>query len=189
MAFAAHAPVRKDAARNRALLLETAAELFASKGLGATLKDLAQEAGVGVGTVYRHFPTKEDLVEALFAENLAREAERARTAAQEADAWEALVRYLEGTTRAQAANRGLRTLMCQVGSKDDNVRAWKELIDPCIEQMVEAARRQGTLRHDCTASDITLLQVALVGIMDATPESPDAYRHHLQMFLDGLRAH
>jgi hypothetical protein len=60
---------------------------------------------------------------------------------------------------------------------------------PCVEQTVGAVHRQGTLRRDCTARDITLLQVALVVIIYATPDSPDVYRRHLQMFLGGVRAH
>ncbi|MEZ0365003.1 TetR/AcrR family transcriptional regulator [Mycobacterium sp. pUA109] len=190
MPEAVHTSTRKDAARNRARLLEAAAVLFASESLiEVTLKDVARQAGVGVGTVYRHFPTKEDLVEALFAEHLDREVQRARTMAQEPDGWDGLVRYLEDTMTVQAANRGLRALMCPAGSVHDTVRECKTMINPYVEQMIDTAHRQGTLRKDCTARDIAHLQVALVGIMDASPGSPEQYRRHLKFFLDGVRAH
>lgn len=180
-------PTRKDAARNRARLLEAADELFSTEGIAVTLKDVAHHAGVGVGTAYRHFPTKNDLVAALFAEQLDREVERARVTAEEDDAWHALISYLEGTMRLQASNPGLRALMCPAGSMYDSVRECKAVIDPYVEQIVEAAHRQGTLRPDCTARDIAFLQVALAGIMDANPETPERYRRHLQFFLDGVR--
>jgi AcrR family transcriptional regulator len=181
-------PTRKDAARNRARLLEAAAQLFAADALDVTLKDVARQAGVGVGTVYRHFPTKDELVDALFAEHLDREIERARAMAQEPDAWDGLVRYIEETMVIQASNRGLRALMCPTGSVHDIVRECKAVINPYVEQMVDAAHRQGTLRPDCTARDIAHLQVALVGIMDASPGAPELYRRHLAFFLDGVRA-
>lgn len=180
---------RKDAARNRARLLKAAAELFAAEALAeVTLKDVARAAGVGVGTVYRHFPDKDDLVEALFAEHLDREVDRARTLAQDVGGWDGLVRYLDETMVAHASNRGLRALMCLVGSPHDTVRECKATINPYIEQMVDTAHRQGELRRDCTARDIASLQIALIGIMDVNPNSPELYRRHLQLFLDGVRA-
>lgn len=180
-------PTRKDAARNRARLLEAAQQLFTVGGLDITLKDVARHAGVGVGTVYRHFPTKDDLISALFAEQLDREIERARAGAVEQDAWGGLVHYLEDTLRIQASNRGLRALMCPAGSTNPTVRECKAVINPYVERMVEAAHEQGTLRTDCTALDIAYLQIALVGIMDANPDSPELYRRHLAFFLDGVR--
>lgn len=188
MTTATSSTARKDAARNRARLLEAAKKLFSTEGLGVTLKDVARHAGVGTGTVYRHFPTKEDLVAALFADQLDREVERARTMAEEGDAWAALVGYIEATMSLQASNSGLRALMCPAGSEYDSVRACKAVIDPYIEQIVDAAHRQGTLRLDCTARDIAYLQVALVGIMDSSPNDPEIYRRHLELFLDGVRA-
>lgn len=182
-------PARKDAARNRARLLEAAQQLFESEGLTVTLKDVARQAGVGVGTVYRHFPTKDELVAALFAKQLEREIDRARATAQDGDAWSALVRYLEETMRIQASNRGLRALMCPAGSIYPSVRECKAVVNPYVAQVVDLAHAQGTLRIDCTARDITYLQVALVGIMDASPNAPQMYRRHLEFFLDGIRAH
>ncbi|WP_176765739.1 TetR/AcrR family transcriptional regulator [Actinomyces ruminicola] len=188
MPSAAVTPARKDAARNRARLLDSAKRLFGSRGLAVTLKDVARDAGVGVGTVYRHFPTKDALVAALFAEQLQREVERARAMAQAGDAWRALVDYLEETMRLQASNRGMRALMCPAGSVFESVRECKAQINPYLEQVIELAHAQGTLRSDCTARDIAYLQVALVGIMDASPDdAPDLYRRHLALFLDGVR--
>lgn len=180
-------PTRKDAARNRSLLLAAAEDLFRDAGLDVTLKDVARHAGVGVGTVYRHFPTKDNLVAALFAQQLEAEIERARKSVEAGDSWEALVDYLKESMRLQSSNRGLRALMCPAGSVFDSVRECKAVVNPLIDQLVKSAHAQGTLRPDCTSRDIALLQVGLVGIMDATPEDPNAYRRHLALFLDGVR--
>jgi AcrR family transcriptional regulator len=180
---------RKDAARNRARLLQAADELITTEGLEVTLKDVARRAGVGVGTVYRHFPTKDDLLTALFTEQLDAEVERARERADDVDGWDALVRYLEDTMVVQAKNTGLRALLCPTGGYIPAVRECKTIIDPYVRQMVDRAHEQGTLRLDCDATDLAALQTALVAIMDANPDSsPDLYRRHLHLFLDGVRA-
>jgi hypothetical protein len=67
------------------------------------------------------------------------------------------------------------------------VRACKAIIDPYVEKIVETAHRQGTLRPDCTVRDVVWLQVALVGIMDGSPDEPERYRRHLEVFLDEMR--
>lgn len=181
------APTRKDVVRNRGRLLDAARQLMREDRLEVSLKDVARHAGVGVGTVYRHFPTKDSLVAALFADQLDVEVQRARDAAAQGDAWCALVEYLEGAMRLQAENRGLRALMCPAGSVFASVQECKAVVNPYLVQVIELAQAQGTLRLDCTLRDILLLQVALVGIMDATPEDPNAYQRHLELFLHGIR--
>lgn len=180
-------PMRKDVARNRSRLIEAAHKLMRIEGLGITLKDVAQEAGVGVGTVYRHFPTKEDLVEALYVDQLEEEVYRARVAAESSHGWSALVEYLKESMRLQAENRGFRALMCPEGSVFSTVQQCKSEIDPYLEALIDLAQQQGDLRSDCTVRDIALLQVALVGIMDATGGDAMAYLRHLDYFLAGVR--
>ncbi len=188
---AASSPVpstRKDAARNRARLLRVADELISAGGLDVTLADVARGAGVGVGTVYRHFPTKADLVGALFDEEIDDAVEGARRAAADPDGWRGLVLYLTDTTEAQARNRGLRALLCPSGPTNPADGPYRTKIDPLVQQMVDKAHEQGTLRSDFDTEDIAYIQVALVAIMDASIEAfPTLYRRHLQLFLDGLR--
>ncbi|MEV8071616.1 TetR/AcrR family transcriptional regulator [Streptomyces pseudogriseolus] len=182
-------PTRKDAARNRALLLEAAEQLFATEGLDVTLKDVARQAGVGVGTAYRHFPTKDDLLDAVFADRLTAATESARKAAADPDGWRGLVRYLEDSTRTQRDNCGLRGLVITTIPSCPMVVKSRAEIAPLVQQMVTKAQKQGTLRPDFDATDLTYIQVALAAIMEATHDtSPDLYRHHLKLFIDGMRA-
>src|SRR4051812_48418619 len=104
-------PLRKDAERNRLRILEAARALFARRGLEVTLDDVAHHAGVGVGTVYRRFPDKEQLIEALFEERLAQIAALAEQALESEDAWEGLVGFLEPTMGLQAAAGGLKEIV------------------------------------------------------------------------------
>ncbi|MFD4795284.1 TetR/AcrR family transcriptional regulator [Streptomyces anulatus] len=182
-------PARKDAARNRALLLETATQMFATQGLDVTLKDVARRAGVGVGTVYRHFPAKDDLLDEVFAGLLARATDSARTAAADPDGWRGLVRYLEDAMLMQRHNSGLRGLAATPAPSCAMAVKSREEITPLVQQMVAKAQKQGTLRPDFDATDVAYIQVALAAIMEATyATSPDLYRHHLKLFIDGMRA-
>src|SRR5438270_2551864 len=88
-------PLRKDAERNRRRILDAAAELFTERGLGVTLNDIAHHADVGVGTVYRRFPNKELLIDALFEDRLAEFAKLAEDALTDSDPWHGLVGFLE----------------------------------------------------------------------------------------------
>ncbi|GIH78225.1 TetR/AcrR family transcriptional regulator [Planobispora longispora] len=189
MTDAATPLIRKDAARNRALLLEAAEDLYATVGLSVTLKDVARHAGVGVGTVYRHFPTKDDLLDALFADRLASATDSARKAAADPDGWRGLVRYLEDSMNMQVGNCGLRGLVvCTAPSSPLAVRS-REEIAPLVQQMVAKAHQQGTLRPDFEAADVYYIQIALAAIIEATYHTdPYLYRHHLKLFIEGMRA-
>src|SRR6516165_7497408 len=103
-------PLRRDAERNRQRILRAAADVFTERGLQATLDDVAHRAGVGVGTVYRRFPDKEALVEALFAERLEALVGFAEQALADPDPWGGLVSFLERTVAVIAGDRGLRQL-------------------------------------------------------------------------------
>src|SRR5215217_9500789 len=104
-------PLRKDAARNRQRLLDAASELFATRGLGVTLNDVAHHAGVGVGTAYRRFANKEEVIDALFEEGLRAVADVANEALASPDAWAGLVLFLERSLHMQFGDRGLNQIM------------------------------------------------------------------------------
>ena len=103
-------PLRKDAERNRQRILDAARELFAERGLEPSLNDVAHHAGVGVGTVYRRFASKEELLETLFEESLHELTNLAEIALQQPDSWDALAWYVERMCALTATDRGLREI-------------------------------------------------------------------------------
>src|SRR4051794_39660878 len=104
-------PLRADAARNRARLLEAARALFAERGLAVTMDEIARHAGVGVGTAYRRFASREELIAALFDDRIEQVIANAERALEDPDPWHGLVAFLEGQTAMQAEDRGLKELL------------------------------------------------------------------------------
>src|SRR6201747_135225 len=100
-------PLRKDAAENRERLLTAASELFAERGLNVTLNDIAHHAGVGVGTAYRRFANKEEVIDALFEQRLMEVASVAQESLDDPDAWRGLVSFLERALHLRHGDQGL----------------------------------------------------------------------------------
>src|SRR5438552_7742440 len=104
-------PLRRDAERNRQRILDAARELFTERGLTVTLNDIAHHAGCGVGTVYRRFPDKELLIDALFEERIDELVDFANEGLADPDPWHGLVRFLERALDAQTRDRGLKEVL------------------------------------------------------------------------------
>jgi len=180
--------LRKDAARNRERLLTAARELFAERGLQVTLNDIAHHAGVGVGTAYRRFANKEEVIDALFEEGLQEIAAMAQAGLAQPDAWEGLVGFLEGSLQRQFGDLGLNQIMNNADLGDERVADARDRIAPLITQLVDRAKEQGTVRPDLDQSDLVLIQAALSAIMERSRTvEPDLYRRYLALFLDGIR--
>ena len=185
----AERPLRRDAERNRRRILEAAAEVFAERGLGVTMDDIADRADVGVGTVYRRFPEKELRIEALFEARIEELVSLAQEALAEADPWEALVGFLERAQASHASNRGLKELMLSTGHGRDRVACVRERMAPLADALVQRAQASGQLRPDVEGTDLPLIQVMLGGIVDFTRDvDPDTWRRLLAIIVDGLRA-
>jgi AcrR family transcriptional regulator len=183
-------PLRKDAARNRERLLNAARELFADHGLDVTLNDIAHHAGVGVGTAYRRFANKDEVIEALYDESLDEVAAMARHALAEPDAWHGLVYYLERSLDTLLHNRALTQIMNSSGLDEGRVAEARDRIAPLFERLVERAKAEGAVRPDLEQSDLVFIQEGLAAVMDRTRSiKPQLYRRYLAMFLDGIRAH
>lgn len=181
-------PLRQDAARNRARILEAASRLFAESGLEATMDNIAEAAGVGVGTVYRRFPTKQDLIDALVDDRMAQVVELGHHAASCEDPWEGLVRFVDGTLRLQIADRALAELLHSATGVSRQLVKVREELAPRVEELVRRAIEAGELRSDVESSDIALLQVMVGAAADYTRQvSPTAWRRFLNLLLDGLR--
>jgi AcrR family transcriptional regulator len=186
---AAHGSLRRDAAQNRERLLAAAAELFAERGLDVTLNDIAHHAGVGVGTAYRRFANKEEIIDALFEERLQDVADVAAEALDDPDPWHGLITFLERSLEMQFGDRGLNQIMNNSQLGDARVSDARDRIAPLIERLVERAKRAGAIRPDLDQSDIIFMQLGLSAIMDnSRTVAPDLYRRYLTLFLDGIRA-
>ncbi|MBV2366451.1 TetR/AcrR family transcriptional regulator [Streptomonospora nanhaiensis] len=181
--------LRRDAEENRRRIVAAGREVFAERGLGATLNDVAHHAGLGVGTVYRRFPDKQALAEAVFAEELAEIAAMARAALGAPDAFGALAGFLEEALARAERSRGLRELMRQGGEVGAPLaRARAEIAAHCGE-LVERAREQGALREGVSQADIAPI-AAMVDAVMALPGGggPQGWRRYLVVLVDGLRA-
>jgi AcrR family transcriptional regulator len=182
-------PLRADAERNRRKLLDAAADLFARKGLSVGLDEIARHAGVGVGTAYRRFPDKEQLIDALFEDRLEQIAALAERCAASPDPWDGLVEFIEGNVALQSADQGLKELVFGSPHALERVEAARERILPAVETLLARARAAGGVRPDLAETDVALLQFMLTALADITRGADtEAWRRCLRIVLDGLRS-
>ncbi|MER5177070.1 helix-turn-helix domain-containing protein [Streptomyces sp. NPDC002896] len=183
------APLRRDAQRNRDALLAAAREVFAELGLDASLDEIARRAGVGNATLYRHFPSRAALIEAVFHDLLAGTRHMGEQARAHADAWAGLTRYLEGIFEGLAADRGANDLMTTGIQGVASLEALHAHNRETIGLLIGRAQAQGAMRTDVTAEDLLLLLAALGRTVPAlTAVVPNVWRRYLAVLLDGLRA-
>ncbi|MGW0086401.1 TetR/AcrR family transcriptional regulator [Streptomyces sp. NPDC003393] len=180
---------RRDALRNRKLLVDTAREVFAEQGINAPLDVIARRAGVGNATLYRHFPTRAALVDEVFRDALtdtAAAGERARTAE---DAWAGLTQYLRTVFAGLAADRGTNDLMTTNLEGAASLEAIHAHNRETIDALIRRGKEQGTVRPDLTTEDLLFTLAALGRAVPAlTPVGQDAWVRPLALVLDGLRA-
>lgn len=181
---------RKDAERNRERLLTAAGEVFARRGLRATLHDVAAQAGVGVGTAYRNFANKGELINELFKQRIDEVVLHAERALQDPDPWRGFRGFLEHSLRMQFEDRGLKDMLTNPSLRGEVADESPDRIAPLIDAMVSRAKDQGDLRADFEPTDLIFIQVALAALMDDSTRrvEPQLYRRYLTMFLDGIRA-
>lgn len=182
-------PLRADAQRNRRRILAAAAELFAQRGLDVGLDEIARHAGVGTGTVYRRFPNKAVLIEALFEDRMDALITMAEQASRHPDPWAGLTALLEGLCEIQMANRGLKDLMFGDGCPPEASLPDRRLeLVPPIERLIARAQASGQLRPDVSSTDLVILQLmSHAGGTFAAGVSPQLWRRLLGLLLDGLR--
>lgn len=181
-------PLRSDARRNRDAIVDAAREAFAKRGLHTSLDDIARTAGVGSGTLYRHFPTRDDLVTAVFSERMAALAVAVEEAREDKDPWRGFVDYVHRICRAQAEDRGLAAIFA-VGQGSKELAELRDRAYDGFNKLIEAAKNSGELREDCTAEDIAVLLIANAGIIEhAGTVAGDASERFVALALDGLRA-
>ena len=179
--------LRKDAELNRRRILAAAREVFRDRGVAATLNDVAHHAGLGVGTVYRRFADKEELIDALFDDMVERVDRALHEALTEPDAWIGLTTALEKVCEDQAFDRGLREVMLGTGRGPQRQRQVRDRVDTAVDILIARAQQQGMLRPDVLPTDFPILQLMVGAVTDHTG-APDLWRRYLRIMIDGLRA-
>jgi AcrR family transcriptional regulator len=174
-------PLRADAARNRARVLEAALESFAEKGLSVPIDEIARRAGVGAGTVYRHFPAKEDLVLAVIADQMERIIDGGYALLETGKPGEALFTFLRAAVEWSATNRGLVDTMA---ASDIEVKDEGKFLE-LLGELLRAAHQAGTVRKDVGVADVKAL---MVGLQAMRSYNDDTAERLTEVVLDGLRA-
>jgi AcrR family transcriptional regulator len=182
-------PLRRDARERRDKLLAAAQREFAAHGVEASLEQIAREAGVAIGTLYRHFPTRLDLLMAAFEPRLQEFLDGATTALENDDPWAGLVHYLENLFRMQAGDRGFNDFLSRRFTDNAETERIHDLMCQQIEDVLTRAQDAGEARPDITQADIVNLIWSLGPIIDATSTTaPNAWRRNLYLMLDAYRA-
>ena len=181
--------LRADARRNRASILAAAREQFAEHGLDVHMEQIARGAGVGVGTVYRHFPAKEDLLQALADERFARFADKARAGLEGPDPWHGFCELMRESGRTVAEDRGLSEAMDQLGGVCTASAEKAGLLD-LVSQLIERAQASGAMRADFTAEDVPSMMRGLARATAPQGNGPPAmsWERYLEIMLAGLEA-
>jgi AcrR family transcriptional regulator len=179
--------LRRDAARNRQRILAAARELFAERGLEVGVDQIAARAGVGMGTLYRRFPTKAALIDAIFDARVEEYLRIADRAVEHEDAWEGLRAFLEGAIGLQARDRGLKEIL-DSRSQSPRGRDVGRSAGEVIAELLARAQRAGVVRDDITAGDIAMIMWGSGGVADVAARiAPDLWRRYVGLMLDALR--
>jgi AcrR family transcriptional regulator len=178
-------PMRADAVRNRAKIVEAAKAAFSERGLETQMEDVARRAEVGVGTLYRHFPTKDALVRALIFDKMQRLSDEAQASLEEeGDAWQAFERVFWRAGNQQIADRALREVVSSQPQEVFQQAAEETLLHSRMGELVSRAHAAGALREGVTADDVPMVMCGLAAVM----QSERDWERYLRFMLDGFRA-
>jgi AcrR family transcriptional regulator len=179
-------PVRADAQRNMDTLLQTAMAVFATSGVDAPVREIAEKAGVGIGTVYRHFPQRSDLIAAVFRREIDACADAARILAAEHEPGEALAKWMQRYAAFIAIKRGLATALHSGNPAFDTLRAYfEQRLQPAVRTLLEAAVAAGEVRADVEPDDLLGAVASLC--MHTHEQGPAQAQRMVALLFDGLR--
>ncbi|MFE7407593.1 TetR/AcrR family transcriptional regulator [Isoptericola sp. NPDC057559] len=186
------ATMRSDARRNRDRIVAVARRLFAERGLDVPMATVARHAGVGVATLYRRFPTRDDLVQQVFAEQFARCAADVDAATQDPDPWRGFVTAVTRVCQTQAVDRGFSAaFLASVPRAGDATAIGRERdrVFASLAGLVARAQASGALRPDVTLDDLALVVMANDGVVAAAADpTGSASRRLVAVLLGGFRA-
>jgi AcrR family transcriptional regulator len=177
-------PLRADAQRNYDKLLSAARDAFAEDGTAATLDDIAHRAGVGIATLYRHFPTRQHLLEAVYVDEVEAMA-RAATDLAELPPWEALDRWLHEYVGYAATKRVLaEELLAYIDTNAEVFQACRVAVTGAGDMLLERAQKAGVARPDARFADVGRIVAGIAAIRGSDAEQVERM---LDIVLDGLR--
>lgn len=167
--------LRADARENRARIVQTARRVFAERGLSASLEEIARQAGVGVGTLYRRFPTREDLIGAVFAEKMDAYVFAATSSLAQQDSWLGFCTFIQTVCELQSTDQGFADLMTLNVPGATGLRPKRDRAHADFVELIHRAKASGRLRADFVAEDLVILQMATSGVLAATSDAaPEA---------------
>jgi AcrR family transcriptional regulator len=181
-------PLRADARRNRERVLVAAQVVFGEHGREAQMDDVARRAGVGVGTVYRHFPTKEALIEALAVDRFERILAVGKAALERTDPWEAFVEALWSGAELTASDRSFTEIVGEIQGPMPLPLELQQEMNDTFGELMRRAQATGMLRPDLVLDDIPMFMCGIGLGARKTHSCPDAWRRHVSIVIDGLRA-
>jgi AcrR family transcriptional regulator len=178
--------VRADAQRNIDTLLQTAMAVFATSGVDAPVREIAEKAGVGVGTIYRHFPQRSDLIAAVFRREIDACADAAPVLAAEHEPGEALARWIQRYVDFVAAKRGLAKALHSGDPAFDSLPGYfMQRLEPALRTLLKSAVSAGQVRPDIAADELLGAVASLC--MHAYAQGPEHARRMVSLLVDGLR--
>jgi AcrR family transcriptional regulator len=182
-------PLRRDARESRDKLIAAAQAEFAAHGVDASLEKIAREAGVAIGTLYRHFPARLDLLMAALRPRLQEFVDGANKAVERDDPWDGFVAYLDNLFAVQAGDRGFNDFLSRRFPGNSETERIHDVMCQQIDDVLARAQKAGRARTDITRADIINLIWSNGRIIDATSaKAPTAWRRQLYLMLDAYRA-
>ena len=179
--------LRADATRNRDAILAAAKEIFAERGIEASLEEIAARARVGIATLYRRFPSRQHLVAAALVEKVAEYAEAAEAALAIPDAWAGFCFYVRTICELQAGDRGLADLLSMTLPADEDVERLRETANDHVVELIDRAKAAGQLRADFVKEDLLVLLIANAALVHVTrAEAPSASHRLVALALDAF---
>src|SRR5688572_7722813 len=181
--------MRADAERNRERVLDAAREVFAEQGLDASTNEVARRAGVGIATLFRRFPTREELVEAVFAGKMSAYTAAIEDALADPDPWHGFCGYIERVCRMQADDRGFADVLTMTFPTAKGLEEERNRAGHALTELLERAKATGRLRADFAHQDVPLILMANAGVVTATRHAaPDAWRRLVGYLIQAFAA-
>ncbi|MFG2557133.1 TetR/AcrR family transcriptional regulator [Streptomyces sp. NPDC048581] len=182
-------PLRSDAERNRERIIAAARTVFGRDGLSASMASVARQAEVGIATLFRHFPGKEDLVAAVFADRMEAYAQATAEALADPDPWSGFTGYIEKVCAMQAADRGFADILTMSFPGAEALEARRTEAFHGFLGLIGRAKDSGQLREEFTSRDLVLLLMANAGVLSATGDAaPDAWRRLVAWMVQSFQA-